>query len=391
MLRQSLYLSACLLLLLLASACSLSPSLTNSATDRDHDWSRVTLDGSGFDLDRMQRLSERLESGALPNIHMVLIEHNARLVYEKYLSGDDQSWGTSIGHREFDVDSLHDLRSVSKSITSLLLGIALGENFEAELSRPIVDYFPELAGEFADGVEQVTLRQVLTMTAGFEWNEMEVTYASLNNDARRMYYAPDPVAYALGKPLVSKPGERWYYNGGMTMVLAAVIEKVSGQDFLEFAQQTLTAPLGIHEKQVEWRGLGNWSQRPSLPSAASGLRSTARSLAKVGAMVLDGGRWQGRQVVPRKWIEASIRRHTEQTFANWSLDGIYGYGFQWWPGNFGGEYGEFSAITGVGLGGQRLFIVPERDLVVTIFAGNYDTGLHRVSEQVMAEIIAAAP
>ena len=386
-----LRLTVCLLLLMLGSACSLSPSLSNSVQDRDHDWSRVTLDDSGFDIERMQRLTERLESGAHPNIHTVLIEQNARLVYEKYLSGEDQNWGTSIGYREFDVDSLHDLRSISKSVTSLLLGIALGEDFEAALSRPIGDYFPELAGELAAGVEQVTLYHVLTMTAGFEWNEMEVTYASFNNDARRMYSVPDPVRFALGKPLISKPGERWYYNGGMTVVLAAVVERVSGQPFLEFARERLALPLDIGEEEAIWRGRGIWSERPGLPSASSGLRATARSLAKVGVMVLDNGRWKGEQVVPRKWIELSTQRHTEQTFPIWSFDGIYGYGYQWWQGNFGGEYGEFSAITGVGYGGQRLFIVPERDLVVTIFAGNYGNGLWRVSEQVMAEIIAAAP
>lgn len=296
-----------------------------------------------------------------------------------------------LGYREFDASSLHDLRSISKSITSLLLGIALGDDFAAALSRPVLEYFPELAAQAAEGAERVTLYHVLTMTAGFEWNEMEVTYASLNNDARRMHYADDPLRYALTKPLVNEPGERWYYNGGMTLVLAAVVEKVSGQPFLEFATQALAEPLGIAETEAEWRGLGIWRKRPTLPSASSGLRATARSLTKVGALVLDQGRWKGRQVVPRQWLEVSMRRQTEQTFPIWSFDGIYGYGFQWWQGNFSGEYGDYSAIVGVGYGGQRLFIVPERDLVVTIFAGNYGNGLWRVSEQVMAEIIAAAP
>jgi CubicO group peptidase (beta-lactamase class C family) len=237
----------------------------------------------------------------------------------------------------------------------------------------------------------VTLHHVLTMTAGFEWNEMEVSYASFNNDARRMYSVPDPVRFALGKPLISKPGERWYYNGGMTVVLAAVVEKISGQPFLEFANERLALPLGIGEEDALWRGRGIWPERPTLPSASSGLRTTARSLTKVGAMVLDNGRWKGQQIVPRKWIELSTRRHTEQTFPIWSFGGIYGYGYQWWQGNFSGKHGEFSAITGLGYGGQRLYIVPERDLVVTIFSGNYGNGLWRVSEQVMAEIIAAAP
>ncbi|MDH3858047.1 MAG: beta-lactamase family protein, partial [Gammaproteobacteria bacterium] len=340
---------------------------------------------------KMRLLNQRLETGWHPNAHILLVEYDGKLVYEKYLAGKDESWGISIGHREFNENSLHDLRSISKSVTSLLLGIALGDEFDSALSRPIIDFFPEFANQVAPGVEQVTLHHVLTMTAGFEWNEMEVPYSNPKNDEVSMYYAPDPVQFALTKPLHSKPGARWYYNGGMTMVIAALIEKISGQPFLEFARDNLAEPLDISDKDVEWRGLGIWRLRSKLPSAASGLRATARDLAKVGSMVLNQGRWKGRQIVPREWIQISTRRHTEQTFSIWSFDGIYGYGYQWWHGNFNGEYGDFTAITGVGYGGQRLFIIPDKKLVVTIFAGNYGNGIWRMSEQVLAEIVAAAP
>lgn len=386
-----LVLAISLSLLLLACSSNNSVSLTNSDTQRDDDWPTTTLDESGFDLVKMQQLTQRLESAWHPNAHMVLVAYQGKLVYEKYLSGDDESWGVQVGLREFDENSLHDLRSISKSVTSLLLGIALGDNFEAALSRPIIEYFPEFAEQVADGVERVTLHHVLTMSAGFQWNEMEVPYSNLNNDERRMYHVADPVQYVLSKPLYSEPGERWYYNGGMTMVIAALIEKISGQPFLEFAHEKLSAPLGISEEYVEWRGLGIWRSRISLPSAASGLRTRIRDLAKIGALMLNDGRWQGQQLVPREWVRLSSQRHMEQTFPNWSLDGIYGYGYQWWPANFRGEYGEFSALAGVGYGGQRLFVIPEKDMVVTIFAGNYGNGIWRMSEQVLAEIVAAAP
>ena len=386
-----LVLAISLSLLLLACSSNNSVSLTNSDTQREDDWPTTTLDESGFDLVKMQQLTQRLESAWHPNAHMVLVAYQGKLVYEKYLSGDDESWGVQVGLREFDENSLHDLRSVSKSVTSLLLGIALGDNFEAALSRPIIEYFPEFAEQVADGVERVTLHHVLTMSAGFQWNEMEVPYSNLNNDERRMYHVADPVQYVLSKPLYSEPGERWYYNGGMTMVIAALIEKISGQPFLEFAHEKLSAPLGISEEYVEWRGLGIWRSRTSLPSAASGLRTRIRDLAKIGALMLNDGRWQGQQLVPREWVRLSSQRHMEQTFPNWSLDGIYGYGYQWWPANFRGEYGEFSALAGVGYGGQRLFVIPEKDMVVTIFAGNYGNGIWRMSELVLAEIVAAAP
>ena len=132
-----------LALLVLLSTGSTAASLTNSDALRDDGWKTATLDESGFDLVKMQQLTQRLESGWHPNAHMVLVAYQGKLVYEKYLSGDDESWGVQVGHREFDENSLHDLRSISKSVTSLLLGIALGDYFEAALSRPIIEYFPE--------------------------------------------------------------------------------------------------------------------------------------------------------------------------------------------------------------------------------------------------------
>ena len=388
MINRLNHLSAYLLALLMTSACT-AGSVTNSPSDRDLEWSNADWQGSNFDAQKLSRINAALESGQYRNIHMLLIEQNGRPVLEKYLHGDDEIWGVAVGQRSFDQDSLHDLRSISKSVTSLLLGIALGDDFETALQRPILDYFPQIAADAAPGAERVTLHHVLSMTAGFEWNEMDIPYSTSSNDARRMYYTDDPVRYALTRPLANRPGKRWYYNGGMTMVLAAVIERVTGQEFLQFANEQLGRSLDIDEAQMEWRGRGIWRDRPRLPSAASGMRSTARSLARIGRLVLNGGRWRGQQIVPREWIEVSTRRHTEQSQANWSLDGTYGYGYQWWHGNFRGQYGDYQAIVGVGYGGQRLFIVPDRDLVVTVFAGNYRSGLHRESERLMAEIIAA--
>jgi len=352
-------------------------------------WPRNSLQAAGFDLAIMQQLDAQLDAGFYSNVHMLALEYDGKLVYEKYLSGEDENWGRPIGFRRFDRQSLHDLRSVSKSVTALLLGIALGDDFEAALSRPVVEYFPELSEQYAPGVEDVTLEQILTMSGGFEWNEMDVPYSNPQNDERQLYYADDPVAYLLSKPLRDQPGQRWYYNGGTTMLLAALVAKISGQDFLEFAEQKLAKPLGIEVANVEWHGLGIW-QRP-LPSAASGLRTRLLDLAKIGSLMLHDGKWQGRQVVPASWVRASSQRHIEQDYAKWSMDGVYGYGYQWWHGQFDGIWGDFSAVTAVGYGGQRIFILPQHKLVLTLFAGNYGNGIHGVGERVLAKIVKAAP
>ena len=385
-------LAVCLLPLVVLACAGIEPaSVTNPPVGRDGGWQIGSLQAAGFDGEKMQQLESKLQSGGHPNAHAVLVEHAGKLVFETYLAGEDRSMGESLGYREFDLASLHDLRSISKSVTSLLLGIALAEDFETALSRPIIEYFPELAGEAASGVDRITLHQVLTMSTGQQWNEMEVPYSSRDNDEIRLYYQPDPLPYVLGKPVLRIPGEDWYYNGGTTMLLAEIIVRVSGMEFLDFAQQALFDPLGIEPANVEWRGLGFWWQRPRLPSAMSGLRLRARDLAKIGSLVLHQGRWANRQVVPRAWVRVSSQRHMEQTFPIWSNDGVYGYGYQWWHGRFSGDFGELTALTGVGYGGQRLFVIPGRDIVVTIFAGNYGSGHYRVSEAILAEVVAAAP
>jgi CubicO group peptidase (beta-lactamase class C family) len=384
-------LSASLLLILILTGCDDVHAVDSIKAPPilDDGWPVASLTESGFDIEKMIRIDKRLEAGGYTNVHMVAVEYDGRLVYEKYLSGKDESWGSPADHREFNQDSLHDLRSVSKSVTALMLGIALGDDFEAALAKPIVEYFPEFADEMPAGAENITLHHALTMSTGLEWNEMDVPYSKPGNDARQLYSALDPIEQVLTKPMRDKPGKDWYYNGGATMVLAALVAKLSGQEFLAFSEENLTKPLGIKPSGVEWRGLGIWKRR--LPSAASGLRLRLRDLAKIGSLMLHQGRWQGKQVVPALWVEASSQRHMEQTYRKWSMGGVYGYGYQWWHGNFEGAWGKFTSITGVGLGGQRVFVISEKKLAITVFAGNYSTGIWKMSEHVASRIVDAAP
>ncbi len=386
--RSLLALLSCLILLACVGPAQVGPGQVPSGPDG---WSMVSPEAVGFDADALRKLEAAFERGDYPNLHAVLVEHDGQIVFEKYLAGDDESWGRQIGYREFDQNALHDLRSVSKSVTSLLLGIALGDDFARELSRPVIEYFPELAGQVAPGFEAITLHHLLTMSSGLEWNEMESPYSNPENDGIKMYRSGDPVTYTLTRPLVATPGSRWYYSGGTTMVLAVLVEKISGRPFLEFAHEMLFEPLGIDAKNVEWRGQGSfWRRDPRLPAASSGLRLRARDLARIGSMVLHGGQWRGRQIVPRGWIETSLQRHVDR-HVRWDLDGIYGYGYQWWHGEFHGNWGRFTAICAIGFGSQRLCVVPAKKLVVTVFAGNYGTGGRTVSDRVLAAVVATAP
>ncbi len=274
-------------------------------------WTTAGPAGSGFDPAALVELTAAIESGTIHNVHAVLIERAGRLVYERYFTGHDERWGVPLGNVKFDRDSLHDLRSVSKSVTSALLGIALAGKHDEALDRPITSYFPDLKGQFGSGVDQVTLRHVVTMTAGLEWNEMTVPYTNRDNDELRLSDTPNPVAMVLARPARDPAGSKWYYNGGLSQVLAGLIRRETGLPLHKFAEKTLFDPLGI--SHYEWLGSPIWTSGTS-PSAASGLRMRARDLAKIGSVFLHKGAWNGQQVIPEDWIELSSQPHIKEIY-----------------------------------------------------------------------------
>lgn len=376
----------CIMILAVADvsrAAEGSKSFTPPAQLNDG-WPVKSLSRAGLDLQAMVRLTQSIKNGDFPNTHALLISHAGHLVYEAYFEGKDERWGEPLGHVVFQRDTLHDLRSVTKSITSILLGIALADEIPEALDRPVAHYFSHLKGSLGTGVDRITLRNVLTMTAGLQWNEMTTPYTNPKNDEIRLYHVPDPVAMVLHRPVEVSPGKSWYYNGGLTQVLGGVIRAKTGKLPHAYAQEVLFSPLGI--VAYEWLGSPVWRPR-GLPSAASGLRMRARDLARIGSMMRQDGRWQGKQVVPGEWVRLSTQRHVAD-IGSWGHGGVYGYGFQWRHGNFKSPF-RYTAITAVGNGDQRLFILPEQQMVVTVFAGVYNRYHHRNGERILKEIMSA--
>jgi CubicO group peptidase (beta-lactamase class C family) len=168
----------------------------------------------------------------------------------------------------------------------------------------------------------------------------------------------------MSRPVVHEPGSTWYYSGGTTQLVASVITEITGQRLDDFARDHLFGPLGITD--FEWLGPGEWT--PDNPSAMSGLRLTARDLAKIGSLYLHGGRWQGRQLVPEAWVSRSVIRHIDDT-GDYGGGGVWGYGYQWWIGDLPSGPRVVSAL---GNGDQCLHVVPEEGVAVTVFGGRYN-------------------
>ncbi|MBV8088516.1 MAG: serine hydrolase [Alphaproteobacteria bacterium] len=351
------------------------------------DWLTIPPGEAGFASDPGALLDKAIAENRIWNLHGVVVVRRGRLVLERYFDGEDNARGQVLGKIRFDANTLHDLRSVSKSIVGLLYGIALAGGKVPAPEVPLLASFPEYSDLAADPVRnRWTISNVLTMTMGTDWDELSVPYSDPTNSEIAMDRAPDRYRFVLDAPVVIEPGTRWIYTGGATALLARIIARGTGKPLQTFAREALFDPLGIGP--TEWL-----TDDHGEAIAASGLRMTPRDLARIGVMMLNGGMWAGRRVVPAQWIERSSSPAVD-------VDEIRQYGYHWYLGKFA-----FTVSTGprwtrsrlerfwsaIGNGGQRLFILPGLDLVVVITAGNYDTPDQWVPPtRVMREVVLPA-
>jgi CubicO group peptidase (beta-lactamase class C family) len=328
----------------------------------DVGWAIASPESVGIDGASLCGIAARLKAGDA-DVHAVVIARYGKLVFEQYFRGYDEPWDAPNGQHDFDATTRHDMRSASKSVVSLLVGIAIERRLIAGVDEPVVKFFPEWAALKTPGWDNLTLRHLLTMSSGIEWDENRA-WTDPANDEPHLGYEADPIGYVLAKPIAAPPDTIWNYNGGGTDLLGNILERVSGKSLPDFAREALFQPLGI----TDWE----WKTYPKNGkiSAAAGLRLRPRDAAKIGQLVLDRGIWNGRQLVPATWIAQSIAPRFQ---AIGYFGGLFFYGYQWWLGRTLSDGREITWIAAMGLGGQRIFIVPELDLVVMITSGLYSS------------------
>lgn len=250
--------------------------------------------------------------------------------------------------------------------------------------QPIRELLPQYADIFEEEPEkgEITLRDLLTMTSGLAWDDRHPS--SRERDGVYTYSAPDAGRYVLERPLVHQPGTRFHYSGGDTQILATILSTVGGEEVGAFTYHQLLHQVVVEDHQ--WARLGDGSI-----DAAGGLSLRARDLATLGQLYLDQGDYHGSRIVTSRWVEDSFHPWiaTDNATAR--------YGFQWWMYRYaaGGRSNRpYGLITASGFGGQKLFVVPERDLVVVFFgctSERYACGISdQVSEQVMYNYILRA-
>ena len=302
-------------------------------------------------------IERELEKRTDANPHSVVVVRNGAIVYEKYFAGPDQRWpqqhwGEQLQDTPHDLNTKHDLQSITKSVVALLVGAALDRGIIKSVDAPLLSFFPEYADLTDPRRDKITLRDLLTMQAGLDWPFRP--YLSM---ARKVDAASDPYRLVLQQPMVGEPGQTWRYNNGVAELIGGAVQKATGRRLDEFARDVLFEPLRI----TDWE----WGQMASgNPGASWGLRLRPRDLAKIGQLILDHGAWRGRQIVSAEWIkEMTLPRVVTPKFS---------YAYLWWRDQASMEGRSIEWIKGSGWGGQCLNIIPHLALVVVVTAGVYD-------------------
>ena len=367
------------LLAIVAASVGVLPSGGRAQAPRPAaSWPAGTPRAVGLNAAVLDSIDSEVRAGRYGYVDRFLVIRRGRLVYDRRYRHDyDRIYGDSARlatvlrthdragpynyfddwwHPYYRRGDLHTLQSVTKTITSIVIGAAVTRGEFPSLDTPVLSFFD--SGRVANADERkrrMTVRHLLTMTAGLEWDENR-PYADTANSAIKLEGSYDWVQFAIDRPMAEEPGTRFNYNSGASQLLAHVFRRATGVDIEEYAARHLFAPLGIRE----WF----WKRTPAgVVDTEGGLYLAAEDLAKLWYLFLRDGAWEGRQVVSRDWVRASV---TPAVDVGARRAGAR-YGLKWWL------YPNPTDSTrlmwaGSGFGGQLPVAIPEDDLII-VFNG----------------------
>jgi CubicO group peptidase (beta-lactamase class C family) len=286
------------------------------------EWATSSPGDEGFDGDRLEAVENAIPR-EFSSVRGILVARHGRIVLERYYAGHDAA-------DHFEVFS------VTKSVVSMLVGIGIVQRNIGTVEQLFGDFLPDAVAAAEDQrMGEVTLKQLLTMTAGFR-----DTQATGKNILLKLITL---------RRLVRPPGTKWEYDNGSAHIVSAIVHRTSGIPTKQYAQETLFTPLGIRP--------GEWpADAEGVTFGSTGLTLTVRDMAKLGELYLRNGEWRGRQVVPKKWVELSTKDRVDTDEPN------LGYGYYWWIDR------KTKSYLAIGFGAQIIAVTPEKDLVVAIVA-----------------------
>ena len=347
-----------------------------AAADENAGWSVSSIQSAGWDGERFNALESAIAGDELKQITSVLVAQNGRLIYEQYFNGSDRS-------------QLNDVRSASKSVTSLLVGLAIQNGKLESAEQKIMDFFEDKQPIRNPDVRKqaITLEDLLSMSSILECNDWN--QHSRGNE-ERMYIIEDWVQFTLNLPVRGTPpweqkpedspyGRRFSYCTAGTFLLGAIVERASGRQLEAVADEWLFEPLSFGPLQ--------WSESPlGVAMGGGGLRMRSIDMLKLGQLLADGGRWQEQQVVSADWIEQSLQ---PRAVINQST--VREYGYLWWQFHFTVNERLFVTHAAAGNGGNYVFVNPELNLVTVITSQAYNTPyMHTQSQSILTDYVLPA-
>ena len=330
-----------------------------------------TPDSVGLSPARLSEMESEVRRGSFKKITSILVARHHRLVFEAYFEGSDRR-------------SLQNTRSATKTVTSMLLGIAIDLGLLSSVKAPVFSFFPDkLPTKNPDPrKERMTLEDLLTMSSILECDDSN-SFSRGNEE--RMYLVEDWIKFLVDLPVKGFPawttrpedssyGRAFSYCTAGSVVLGSVIERAVKMSVPEFAEINLFSKLAIEQPQWQFTPLGT-------AMTGGGLSLTSRDLLKLGQLYLNGGVWGGTRVLSKAWVDASVRPHVQ-------VDEDTEYGYLWWLRKFSSGGKKWATFLMQGNGGNKVAVFPGLDLVTVITSTNYNTaGMHDQTDRLVSEYV----
>lgn len=345
-------------------------------------WETSNPKAEGIDPIEIDSINQDIENGKYGLIDHFLLIRNGKIVFDKQYNQDYETISEKFDttnhqynydhpgwHPYYNYSDLHTLQSVTKSITSILLGIAVDEGLISDINSPVISYFSTYAPDLSDDRKMsITLHNLLTMQTGIEWNES--SYDG-NDDCTLMELSDNWIQYVLKKQMDTIPGVAFEYNSGASVLIGKIVGLATGKRIDKWAEEKLFEPLGITDYY--------WKETPNGEiDTEGGLYLKSYDLAKIGYLMLNNGTWDDRQIVSKKWVKESIRPIV-------NVNEQVGYGYQWWVPEH--TDGQTEIFAGDGYGGQFVMVAPKYNMFLVFNGWNIHNRTEKSSYRVLQDRI----
>ena len=341
-----------IMLVWLICCLRVAPSLAETVYPSVKGWRASTPEAQGMTSNILADMLEKIEAKDYAIQSVTVVRHGA-MVLDAYFF-------------PFEKDEKHIIHSCTKSIMSALVGIAIDKGYIKGVNQRVLDFFPDMAvANLDDRKQAITLEDLLTMASGLKCRD---SYLYRWRGLMEMVNSADWAQYVLDLPMAEAPGQRFEYCNGVSYLLSVIVQETTGMRTLDFARKYLFGPLAIAD--IKWLispqnvdvGWGEMWLRP-------------HDMAKIGWLYLNKGKWDGKQIVPKEWVDASTRGHIASTL-------FPHYGYQWWV--------DASYYMAVGYRGQFIYVIPEKNMVVVFTGALAPDNFFRPKEMLDEYIIPAA-